>query len=326
MADARHQPPARARRWFGLCSPFGLYSLFGLRGRLWLRRRFRLCDRLRPRHRLGVRSRFGLCSRFGLRSRIGLRSRLGLCSRFRLRERFPIGHRVGLEKVAEDFAERRTVDRALAQHAHERCNPGDQARRVDDRGGDPGGGWAAVEVDGDAVAEHVLGVRRHDRRGLAGQVGAGDGERAGLLEEFECQVVGRHPHRDGAVRVTEIPGERRLRGQHDRQSAGPERLDQPLDGLRHLGHERAKCCDTRHEHGRRRLTAPALRLEEALDGAGAERVGRDAVHRVGRKDHEFAAADRLARLAHAGEQLSLVTAVEYWGHVLLSLSGGPFAT
>ena len=64
------------------------------------------------------------------------------------------------------------------------------------------------------------------------------------------------------------------------------------------------------EHGRRRLAAAALGVEQRCDGPRVERVGGDAVDGVGRQDDELAAADGLARLAHAGEELRLVAAVE----------------
>ena len=57
--------------------------------------------------------------------------------------------------------------------------------------------------------------------------------------------------------------------------------------------------------------------------ARVECVGGDAVHGVGREDDEFAAADGLARLTHAGEELRLITAIEDGGHVGPILDCGP---
>ena len=124
----------------------------------------------------------------------------------------------------------------------------------------------------------------------------------------------RHANRDGAARLAEVPRERRLRGQDDREPAGPERLDEPLDGLGHFGHEGTQRREARDEDGRRRLPAAALRIEQPLHGGRAERVGGDAVDGVGGDDDELAAADRLACLAHARQKLRLIAAVEEGGH------------
>ena len=104
-----------------------------------------------------------------------------------------------------------------------------------------GRGGAAVEVDGDAVAEHVLGVGRHDRGGLAGEVGARDGERAGLLEQLQRDAL------FAGMRTATVPcvsprshDSDGCDGQDDGEAARPERLDEPLDGLGHLGDEGAR--------------------------------------------------------------------------------------
>ena len=165
--------------------------------------------------------------------------------------------RVRLEQVAQDLAQARAVDGALAEHADERLGAADEARRVDDRRGDAGGGRAGVEVHRDAVAEHPLRIVRRDRRRLAGEVRARDRERARLLEELEGDPVRGHPHRDGAAGLAEIPCQRRLRREDDRESARPELLDEPLDGLGHLRDERAKRGQTRP---RGRAAATAVRV------------------------------------------------------------------
>ena len=91
----------------------------------------------------------------------------------------------------------------------------------------------------------------------------------------------------------------------------------------YLGDERAQRRESCDEHGRRGLASAALGSEQARDGGVVEGVGGDAVHGVGGDDDELAAADGLARLAHAGEQLRLVTAVVDGGHVRGSLVARP---
>ena len=59
------------------------------------------------------------------------------------------------------------------------------------------------------------------------------------------------------------------------------------------------------QHGRRRRALTALRLEQPRDRGGVERVGGEAVDRVGREHHELAAPDRGAREPHAREQLGI---------------------
>ena len=53
-------------------------------------------------------------------------------------------------------------------------------------------------------------------------------------------------------------------GQDDGEPARPELLDEALDRLGHLGDERAQRREPGDEHGRRRLAAAALRIEQAL--------------------------------------------------------------
>ena len=158
-----------------------------------------------------------------------------------------------------------------------------------------------------------------DRGGAPGEVRARHGERAALFEEFERDAVGGHAHRDGAAGVAEIPRERGLSGQHDRQAARPEGLDETLDGLGYLGDERAHGREARDEHGRRRLAPAALRGEQTRDGRRAERVGADAVDGVGRQHDELASGDGLPCPAHSGQQLLGVAAVEELRHIRSSL-------
>ncbi len=99
------------------------------------------------------------------------------------------------------------------------------------------------------------------------------------------------------------------------ESARPELLHEPLDGLGHLRDECAQRRQAGDEDRRRRLTSAPLRLEQPGDRRRVERVRRDAVHGVGREDDELAPADGLARLTHAGEELRLITAIEDGGHV-----------
>ena len=129
-----------------------------------------------------------------------------------------------LQQVARASSRRRARSTAPSRSTRTSgLGAADEARRVDDRRGDAG-----------ARTGRRRGRPRRCRRasparpraaiagGLAGEVRARDGERTGLLEELEGDAVGRHPHRDGALRLAEIPRQRRLRRQDDREPAGPE--------------------------------------------------------------------------------------------------------
>ncbi len=190
---------------------------------------------------------------------------------------------------------------------------------VHDRRGDTLGTRTVVEVDRDALAEHLLGVPREDGGGLAREIRARDREGAGLLEELQDEPVRRHPHRNRAPRVSEVPRERGLGGQDDRQSTGPESLDEQLD--------RGRTSSTRARSvvvpAMRRAGATAVRVpsrREAPRPRAVEGVGGDTVDGVGREDDELTAADRLARLAHPGQKLRLVVTVEEGGHDRVILS------
>ena len=118
----------------------------------------------------------------------------------RFRERFRhdegLGHG-GLERLPQDDA--------LAQD-DEGARAVDQPRRVHDGRRQRTGGGAGVEVDVDGVAELLEGVLRRLRRRLPGLVRGADGERAGLGEQLERDPVVRHPQRDRASGVAEVPG------------------------------------------------------------------------------------------------------------------------
>ena len=220
----------------------------------------------------------------------------------------------GQHVLADDLGDALTRDDAGAHDAHHSPvdgEPGgvDDGRRRVARPFADGlvalAGRAPVEVDGDRIAEHRLGVGGRGRRRLPREVRARHRERPGLGEELERDGVRRHAERHGAARLAEVPLQRGLRVQDDREPAGPELLDEPAHRSGHLAREGVERGDAGDQHGWRRGALTALGLEESGDRGRVERVGGDAVDRVGGNHHEFAAADGPAGEAHAGEQLGV---------------------
>jgi hypothetical protein len=82
----------------------------------------------------------------------------------------------------------------------------------------------------------------------------------------------------------------------------------------HVARERVERGDARNEHRGWRGAFTTLRLEEARDGGGRERVGGDPVDRVGRNHHEFSTSDGTAGKPHAGEKLGIDRAVVDGSH------------
>ena len=229
----------------------------------------------------------------------------------------------GSSRSPEHLAQARAVDRALPQHADDGLAPPTRlvasmiVEAMPVAEGPPSRYTATLSPSISCASSAAIAG------GLAGEVRARDGERAGLLEQFEGDPVRRHAHGDGALRLAEVPGQRRLRRQDDREPAGPELLDESLDGLGHLGDECAQRGESGDEHGRRRLTAAPFASSSRATARGVERVRGDAVDGVGGEDDELAPADGLARLTHAGEKLRLIAAVEDGGHVAPSLDCRP---
>ena len=117
--------------------------------------------------------------------------------------------------------------------------------------------------------------------------------------------MARHAQGDGAPGLAEVPAERRLRAEDDRQPAGPELVEQRADarGRRSASASRVACPGISTGGGD--CAAAPLRVEQALHGAGFERVGGDAVHRVGREHDELAASDRAPRIVACRREQSL---------------------
>ena len=103
-----------------------------------------------------------------------------------------------------------------------------------------------------------------------------------------------HPHRHGAPGLAEVPLQRRLRVADQRERSRPELLDQGARVAGHPDRERVERGRRRDEHRRRHLPAAALGLQQVGHGLGVERVGGDAVDRVGRDHDQRAALDREA--------------------------------
>src|SRR5690606_28866383 len=119
-------------------------------------------------------------------------------------------------------------------------------------------GGSAVEVDLDPVAQGGGGLQDGGGGRAAVSVGARDGERAGLGEEGEGDLVVGHAQGDGAAGVPEVPGERGLGAADHGEGAGPEGLDEGVDAVGHVGGEAREGGRRRDEDGWRVLTAAAL--------------------------------------------------------------------
>src|SRR5262245_53507681 len=154
---------------------------------------------------------------------------------------------------------------------------------------------AAVQVDRDRLAELLLRLVRVDRGWLAVPVGAGDRERPGLLEHVQRDRVQWHPQRDRALGVAQVPEQRRAGPEHQGERARPELVDQVLPERAKVVHERRRGPRGPDEHRRRHVPAPALGRQHGGDRRRDERVGSDAVHRVGRQHDQLAGPGRRHR-------------------------------
>ena len=191
-----------------------------------------------------------------------------------------------------------------------RAAPGVVAGEVDDGARHRFGHRAAVEVDG---APRSPSWRSASAASAAGgrpaAVGAADGERTGLTKDLQRHRLQRHPHRDRAARVAEVPGEA-LRCAHDqRQRPGPERLDHPASERPELVDQAVEGPPRADEDRGRHVATTALRLEQLAHRDRRERVRRDAVDRVGGKHDELTGLQRRDRRLHPGFVLRPTSAV-----------------
>ena len=140
--------------------------------------------------------------------------------------------------------------------------------------------------------------RRRSRPGSPVSVRRADRQRAGALEDLEGDLVVRHPHRDRAAGVAEVPLQRRLGVADQGQRPGPELLDERAGVARDPDRERVERGGRRDQHRRRHLATAALGVEQVGDRLVVEGVRGDPVDGVRRQQH--AASPRwIARLAAA---------------------------
>ena len=122
----------------------------------------------------------------------------------------------------------------------------------------------------------------------------------------------RHPDRDGAAGLAEVPLQRRLDAGDEGQPARPERLDQvPGGAARARSRCRRGCAAYPTSTGTGMSPAAALGREQPGDGLRRERVGAQAVDRVGRQHDELAAAYRVAGQVEPDRPLARRTAMSY---------------
>ena len=208
----------------------------------------------------------------------------------------------------EHFRDRVGADRARPEDA--RMSAGE----VDDRGGRLLFRRPGVEIDLDEVTELVAGVVDGDRRGLAGDVGAGHRHRTYLAQHLDRHRVQRHPQHHGARRIAEIPLQRRRLLDNEAQRAGPERADQFPGGVRHRVHQAFDGVPGPDEHRDGHVAAAALRRQQRRDRGAVEGVSADAVDGVGGQHDEASALDRADRRGDSRRARLGVGAVEHGAH------------
>src|SRR5690606_27378035 len=123
-------------------------------------------------------------------------------------------------EVTDHSADLLDRDGALAQQ------PRHRGGEVDDRRRDVVRARSAVEVDRDRIAELLLGLLDRGRGRLARAVRARHRHGAGLPEQVERDLVHGHADRHRALGVAEIPGQRRVGAEDQRERAGPEGVDE----------------------------------------------------------------------------------------------------
>ncbi len=175
-------------------------------------------------------------------------------------------------------------------------------------------GRSAVEVDVDARAELALGLLEVDGGGLAGDIGAGHRHRSHLAQQLDGDRMQRHPQHHGAVRVAEIPLQRRRLQHHQAERAGPERADQFARPVRHPVHQALDRVPGADQHTHRHVAATALGRQQCVHRGAVESVGADAVDGVGRHDDQPAGLERPYRGGDSARPLVGVGAVEDLTH------------
>ena len=151
------------------------------------------------------------------------------------------------------------------------------------------------------------------------------GERSRLGQQLKRDGIVWHPQGDGAIGFAQVPLQRLLRGQDDREATRPERLDEGAHLIRNYLGERVQRGDARHEHGRRGRSRAVLRIEQTQHCVRIEGVYRNAIHGVGGHDDEVAAPDRGSREPHASEEFALIRAVIDGRHIEQHRSGSACA-
>jgi FMN phosphatase YigB (HAD superfamily) len=188
-------------------------------------------------------------------------------------------------------------------------------RRDAGRGRVGGTDNSSVEVDRDAFAQHFFGGLRRERCRFAGEVSAGDGERAGFRQDLKSDSVIGHPQGNGAARLTEVPCQHGCCRKNDGEAARPELGNQGANLIGNRLREGVERRNPGDQHGRRRLTPAALRLEQSGDSLRVEGVSGNPINRVGGDDNKLAPANCRTGESGAGEQFRFHRAVVNGCHV-----------
>ncbi len=173
------------------------------------------------------------------------------------------------------------------------------AGRVDDGGRHRTRGRSAVEVDVDRLPQHLLRLLDSCRGRHTRGVRRADGERAVVEQQLDGVAVGGHAQRHGPSAVAYVPAQAGLLAADDGQRSRPHRLGELACLGTQVRGERAHGVDGSDHDRRRHVASASLGPQQAADTSSVEGVGGQAVHRVGRHDHECARGQRLLRLGEA---------------------------
>ncbi len=187
--------------------------------------------------------------------------------------------------VTQDLLDRSNADRSRP----------DQPRGIDgdveDGRGAPAGGRPAIENHRHVIAERALDLRRAERRGRAGAVGAGRDDRP-PQEAGQGRGHGMRRHPDSDRRSAPQEPGREVGGglQNEGQRPGPERRHEPVRGAADVASTKQhRIAIARNQRQGHPIGTP-LGVEDAVDRRGHARVASQAVECLGRIGHEKAAA------------------------------------
>lgn len=163
---------------------------------------------------------------------------------------------------------------------------------ANDCGGERGAGIAAVEDEGEAVAELFDDLAPVRARGKTREVGAGagDGPADGLDQRCDDARVG-PAERDAAAVAGNFEWHAVSCRDDQRQRARPEFMREREKPVRHLASEGDRLFDRTDENRQSFRFGAALDAKDLFDGGEVEGVGRKGVERVGRHGYDTAALD-----------------------------------